>query len=50
MLAGMMDLNELRTWLGRSETRSDLVTAAPVAALAATLDRDDPEPHDRLTT
>jgi 3-methylfumaryl-CoA hydratase len=33
-----------RDWLGRSERRSDLATAAPLAALAATLDRDDPDP------
>lgn len=31
-------------WLGRSERRVDRVCAAPLAALAATLDRDDPEP------
>ena len=35
-----MDLNHLRDWIGRTEERNDLVTAAPVAALAATLDRD----------
>jgi 3-methylfumaryl-CoA hydratase len=39
-----VDLPQLRQWLGRSERRADLVTAAPLAALAATLDRDDPEP------
>jgi 3-methylfumaryl-CoA hydratase len=38
------DLNHLRDWIGRSESRSDLLTATPVAALAATLDRDDPAP------
>ena len=38
------DLNELRAWVGRAERRTDIVTAAPVAALSATLDRDDPEP------
>jgi 3-methylfumaryl-CoA hydratase len=31
-------------WLGRTETRHDIVTATPIAALAATLDRDDPPP------
>ncbi len=31
-------------WIGRSEERRDLVTAAPIAALSATLDRDDPLP------
>jgi 3-methylfumaryl-CoA hydratase len=35
---------DLRAWLGRSETRTDFVAATPIAALAATLDRDDPEP------
>jgi len=39
-----VDLPYLRQWLGRSEQRSDVVTAVPLAALAATLDRDDPEP------
>ncbi|MEO5843370.1 MAG: MaoC family dehydratase N-terminal domain-containing protein [Caldimonas sp.] len=32
------------SWRGRSETRTDTITAAPLAALAATLDRDDPPP------
>jgi 3-methylfumaryl-CoA hydratase len=32
-----------RTWLGRSERRTDHVCAAPLNALAATLDRNDPE-------
>jgi 3-methylfumaryl-CoA hydratase len=31
-------------WLGRSEERADTITAAPLAGLAATLDRDDPPP------
>jgi 3-methylfumaryl-CoA hydratase len=39
-----VDLDHLRTWIGRTETRNDLVTAVPMAALSATLDRDDPEP------
>jgi len=37
-------LATLRDWIGRTETRDDLITATPVAALAATLDRDDPVP------
>ena len=37
-------LARLRAWEGRSETLADQVTAAPVRALSATLDRDDPEP------
>ncbi|HRA78733.1 MAG TPA: acyl-CoA dehydrogenase, partial [Burkholderiaceae bacterium] len=39
-----MDLQPLQQWIGRSERRGDLVTATPIAALSATLDRDDPEP------
>ena len=31
-------------WLGRIERRSDTITAGPLAALSATLDRDDPAP------
>jgi 3-methylfumaryl-CoA hydratase len=32
-------------WIGRSESRTDLITPPPIAALAATLDRDDPMPQ-----
>jgi 3-methylfumaryl-CoA hydratase len=38
------DLAQLRDWIGRSESRADAVTPTPVAALSATLDRDDPAP------
>jgi 3-methylfumaryl-CoA hydratase len=41
-----VDLGKLEQWVGRTERRSDRVTAVPVAALAATLDRDDPPPRD----
>ena len=37
-------LAHLQTWQGRSETLGDDITAAPVRALSATLDRDDPAP------
>jgi len=37
-------LASLRDWIGRAETREDLLTATPLAALCATLDRDDPAP------
>ena len=37
-------LAHLQTWIGKTETRRDAVTAAPVAALSATLDRDDASP------
>jgi len=33
-------------WVGRTERRADRVTPVPLAALAATLDRDDPPPAD----
>src|SRR4029079_8872687 len=36
-------------WLGRTEERRDTVTAPRVAALAATLDRDDPVPGPATT-
>ncbi|MEA3395651.1 MAG: MaoC family dehydratase N-terminal domain-containing protein [Pseudomonadota bacterium] len=39
------DLTHLRDWIGRQESRADNLTATPVAALAATLDRDDPLPQ-----
>jgi 3-methylfumaryl-CoA hydratase len=32
-----------RSWIGRTEQRNDFVTAAPLHALAATLDRDEPD-------
>jgi 3-methylfumaryl-CoA hydratase len=32
-------------WVGKAEVRSDMVTAGPLAALSATLDREDPEPR-----
>ena len=44
MSAVAIDLERLRTWVGRTETRTDLATAAPYAALSATLDREDTEP------
>jgi 3-methylfumaryl-CoA hydratase len=34
----------LRAWVGKSETRSDVIDARPAALLSATLDRDDPPP------
>jgi 3-methylfumaryl-CoA hydratase len=35
---------ELKTWIGKSETMADVVTATPFAALAATLDRSPARP------
>jgi 3-methylfumaryl-CoA hydratase len=40
-----LKLDYLREWCGKTESRSDQVTAAPIAALSATLDRDDPFPR-----
>jgi 3-methylfumaryl-CoA hydratase len=39
-----MDLDELKQWIGKAETLADEVRTAPLKALAATLDRDDPAP------
>jgi len=41
-----VSLDELRQWIGRTESRIERLAPTPVAALAATLDRDDPEPRD----
>jgi 3-methylfumaryl-CoA hydratase len=38
-------LAKLQGWVGKTETLSDTVTAAPVRALSATLDRDDTDPE-----
>ena len=40
-----LNINYLREWVGRTETTSDQVTSAPIAALSATLDRNDPLPN-----
>ncbi len=39
-----LNLDHLREWIDRTETRHDLVTLRSVAAMSATLDCDDPEP------
>ncbi|MCL4798978.1 MAG: MaoC family dehydratase N-terminal domain-containing protein [Burkholderiales bacterium] len=41
-----VDLAVLERWIGRAEQAADTVTPFPVAALSATLDRDDPAPRD----
>ena len=38
-------MSGLTDWIGKTETRSDLVAPGPVAALSATLDREDPPPQ-----
>jgi 3-methylfumaryl-CoA hydratase len=37
-------LAHLQSWVGKTETLNDDITAAPVRGLSATLDRDDPAP------
>jgi 3-methylfumaryl-CoA hydratase len=39
-----LDLDHLRSWIGKTEIHHDIATAFPIAALAATLDRKDPAP------
>ena len=46
MIETGVKLDHLRTWIGRTETRTDLAAAVPYAALSATLDREDAEPAD----
>ena len=38
-------LDRYREWVGRTESRDDVVAAAPLVSLAALLDRDDPPPR-----
>ncbi|HVY18328.1 MAG TPA: MaoC family dehydratase N-terminal domain-containing protein [Rhodopila sp.] len=40
-----LDVDHLRSWIGKQEVLEDQVTRFPVAALSATLDRDDPPPQ-----
>jgi 3-methylfumaryl-CoA hydratase len=40
-----LDVEQLRSWIGRQEILCDRVTRFPIAGLAATLDRDDPAPR-----
>jgi 3-methylfumaryl-CoA hydratase len=35
----------LKEWIGRSETKTDTISVAPLVALSALLDRDDPRPQ-----
>jgi len=38
-----MDITHLQQWIGHSESRTEVIAPFPANALAATLDRDDPE-------
>ena len=44
-MPGDSEFARFKDWIGRSELRRDVVTAAPLVALAALLDRDDPPPQ-----
>jgi 3-methylfumaryl-CoA hydratase len=39
-----LDRDQLASWKGRREIADDTITVTPMAALAATLDRNDPPP------
>ena len=39
-------LAQFRDWIGRTDVREDVVTAAPLVALSALLDREDPPPRE----
>jgi len=41
-----VDIDSLRTWIGRNEVREDTIAATPVVNLLATLDRDDLDVRD----
>jgi 3-methylfumaryl-CoA hydratase len=45
-MADAASLAQYRDWIGRTDVRQDVVTAAPLVALSALLDRDDPPPID----
>ena len=44
MAAALQELAAFRDWIGRTDVRQDVVTPAPLVALSALLDRDDPPP------
>jgi 3-methylfumaryl-CoA hydratase len=37
-----VDIDHLKQWVGRSETRTETITPVPINALNALLDRDEP--------
>ncbi|MDM0116056.1 MaoC family dehydratase N-terminal domain-containing protein [Variovorax sp. J22R133] len=40
-----IDIEHLKTWIGKTESCTDFASGTPIQALAATLDRDDPAPQ-----
>jgi 3-methylfumaryl-CoA hydratase len=49
-MAEMASLEQFKEWIGRTDVRQDIVTAAPLVALCALLDRDDPPPVEGQPT
>jgi 3-methylfumaryl-CoA hydratase len=45
-MVALEPLEQYRQWIGRTEEREDVVTAAPLVALAALLDRDEAPPRE----
>ena len=43
-----LDIDHLRTWIGRTEVAHDVATEVPLRALSATLDRDEPVPGSEV--
>jgi 3-methylfumaryl-CoA hydratase len=41
-----MQLDQYRDWIGRTDERRDVVSAAPLVSLSALLDREDPPPRE----
>ena len=46
METASLNLDHLREWIGKTESQRDRITSVPIAALSATLDRDDPQPRE----
>ena len=44
-MTALAELARFREWIGRTDVRQDIVTPAPLVALSALLDRDDPAPR-----
>lgn len=46
METASLNLDHLRDWIGKTESHTDRITSVPIAALSATLDRDDLQPRE----
>jgi hypothetical protein len=45
-----MNLDELKQWMGKTDTLADQMTTTPLKALAATMNREDPAPRSPVGT